>query len=78
MLIYPRILTSRKTLHALPNGAYLKIQYPFPGILLTPKRLTNQSLTQRCPDGSLALAHCENRTLQYLDLWVLPPNSQLT
>jgi hypothetical protein len=21
-----------------------------------------------CPDGSLALAHCENRSLQYLDL----------
>jgi telomerase Cajal body protein 1 len=33
----------------------------------------SRSLTQvaRCPDGSLALAHCENRSLQYLDMWVI-------
>jgi len=71
-LIYPRTPTSRKTLHVLPNGAHLKIHIAPFSRHINP-RLANPSLTQRCPDGSLALAHCENRSLQYLDLWVLPP-----
>ena len=42
-LIYPRIPTSRRTLPALPNGAYLIIRYSFPGILLTTLALANPS-----------------------------------
>jgi hypothetical protein len=53
--------TLLRTLRARLNGTY---EHPFQG-LLAPSFMAR--LSKRCPDGSLALAHCENRTLQYLD-----------
>ena len=66
-LVYPRIPTFRETLRDLQNGVYSKIPFS--------RHMTDAQihfLAQRCPDGSLALAHCENRSLEYLDLWVCP------
>ena len=51
----------------IPFSGYFFLLTPLPHGLAT----DHWHEQKRCPDGSLALAHCENRSLQYLDMWVI-------